>query len=177
MKYALVYGGLSGIVIIVIIVSGLTLADRDGLFTSHYFGYLVMLVALSLIFVGVKRYRDVECGGIIRFWPALKMGLGIAVVAGIVYVLVWEVYLASTGYRFMEDMFAAMAESLRAEGASEAAIAAEMAQYQWVRDNYPNPLFRIPITFLEPLPVSLLVALVSAALLRNPRILPARQPA
>ncbi|MEI9926854.1 MAG: DUF4199 domain-containing protein [Sphingomonas sp.] len=37
-----------------------------------------MLVALTFIFVGVKRYRDVENGGVIRFLPALGMGLAIA---------------------------------------------------------------------------------------------------
>jgi hypothetical protein len=39
---------------------------------------------------------------------------------------------------------------------------------------YRNPMLRIPITFAEIFPVGLLVALVSAALLRNPRVLPAR---
>jgi len=63
MKYALTYGLLSGLVVVAAIMTGLTLAERDGFFTSEWFGYLVMLVALSLIFVGVKRYRDIERGG------------------------------------------------------------------------------------------------------------------
>ena len=40
---------------------------------------------------------------------------------------------------------------------------------------YRNPLFRLPMTFVEIFPVGLLIALVSAGLLRNPRFLPARQ--
>jgi hypothetical protein len=42
-----------------------------------------------------------------------------------------------------------------------------------MRISYANPLLRIPMTFLEIFPVGLLVAVVSAALLRNPRLLPA----
>jgi hypothetical protein len=42
-----------------------------------------------------------------------------------------------------------------------------------MRTSYANPLFRIPMTFLEILPVGLLVSLVSALLLRNPKLLPA----
>jgi hypothetical protein len=39
---------------------------------------------------------------------------------------------------------------------------------------YDNPLYRLPMTFAEIFPVGLLVTLVSAVLLRNPRFLPAR---
>jgi uncharacterized membrane protein YhaH (DUF805 family) len=177
MRYAFAYGSLAGLIVIAVIVLGLTFAERDGFFTSQWLGYLVMLVALTLIFVGVKRYRDVERGGVIRFMPAFGMGLAIALVAALFYVLAWEVYLAATDYRFMDDYIASIAEQRRAAGVSEAAIAEELAGYEWARANYGNPFFRIPITFLEILPVGLLVALVSAALLRNPRLLSAsRQP-
>jgi hypothetical protein len=39
---------------------------------------------------------------------------------------------------------------------------------------YANPMIRMPMTFAEIFPVGLLVSLVSAGLLRNPRFLPAR---
>lgn len=53
-------------------------------------GYLSMLVALSAVFVGIKRHRDVDRGGVIRFWPAFGLGLGISLVAAVFYVLAWE---------------------------------------------------------------------------------------
>lgn len=173
MRYALTYGGIAGAIVIGTIVAGLTFAERDGFFTSEYLGYLVMLLALSLIFIGVKRYRDVELGGVIRFLPALKLGLGIAAVAALVYVLVWEIHEGVTGYRFMDDYLAGIARGLAAEGRSAAEIAAEMAEYEWMRANYPNPLFRVPMVFFEIFSVGLVVSLVSAGLLRNPRLLPA----
>ena len=72
MKYALTYGLLSGFVIIVTMLAGITLSDNGSFFSSEWFGYLVMLVALTFIFVGVKRYRDVERGGVIRFLSAIR---------------------------------------------------------------------------------------------------------
>ncbi|HYI64967.1 MAG TPA: DUF4199 domain-containing protein [Allosphingosinicella sp.] len=173
MKYALTYGALAGFVIISVMLTGILVADQDSFFASMWFGFLVMLVAMTFMFVGVKRYRDIELGGVIRFKPAFLMGLGIAVVAALAYILVWEIYLASTGYRFMDEYLANIAGDLQAQGRSAAEIAREMEGYEWMRANYPNPLVRIPITFLEIFPVGLLVALVSAALLRNPRLLPA----
>ena len=91
MRYALTYGLLSGFVIIVTMITGIVLSDPKSFFSSEWFGYLVMLVALSFIFVGVKRYRDVERGGVIKFGAALAMGLAIAAAAGVAYVAVWEV--------------------------------------------------------------------------------------
>jgi hypothetical protein len=170
MRYALVYGGLAGAIAITIIVATLAL-DLTG--HSLWFGYLVMLAALTMIFVGVKRYRDVECGGVIRFGRAFGLGLGIAIVAGLIYVIGWELYTALTGWNFMADYTASMLEQMRAEGASPAAIQAKQAEMRDMAEMYANPLYRMPMVFAEIFPVGLLIALVSAALLRNPRLLPA----
>ncbi len=64
-------------------------------------GYATMLVALSLVFVAVKRHRDEACGGVIGFWPAFGLGLAIAAVASAGYVLAWELALAVTGIDFI----------------------------------------------------------------------------
>ena len=42
------------------------------------------------------------------------------------------------------------------------------------RASYADPLYRLPMTFAEIFPVGLLISLVSAAALRNPRVLPRR---
>ncbi len=172
MKHALIYGLLAGFVIIATMITGIVLAPQS-FFSSEWFGYLVMLVALTFIFVGVKRYRDVERGGVIRFGPAFALGLGITAAAGVAYVTVWEVYLAMTDYKFMDQYIDGIMRARQAEGMSAAALADEMAKLEPLRVNYANPLFRIPMTFLEILPVGLLVSLVSALLLRNPKLLPA----
>jgi len=173
MRYALVYGGIAGAFIIATASVVVTL-DLPSHFETPWFGYLVMLVALSLIFVGVKRYRDIECGGIIRFGRAFGLGLAMALVAAAVYIAGWEIFLALSGDDFIGEFSAQHLEALRAGGASADEIARAQAEMAWVVDNYPNPLFRIPLTFAEIFPVGLLVAMVSAALLRNPRLLPAR---
>ena len=172
MRYALVYGGIAGAIVIAILIAGLTF-DLPSHFRTEWFGYTVMLAALSLIFVGIKRYRDVECGGVIRFAPALAVGLGIAAVAALIYILVWEIFLAASGWDFMTEYTAGIIADMRAEGASPAAIEAKSREMRELAAMYENPLFRCPITFVEIFPVGLVVALVSAALLRNPRLLPA----
>jgi hypothetical protein len=168
----LVYGGISGGIVIAVLVAMISLAMPNHT-TSLWFGYLVMLVALSLIFVGVKRYRDVECGGVIRFGRAFGLGLAIAAVAGLVYVIGWEIYLAASGWDFMANYSQSLIDGMRAKGASAAAIQAKTEEMRGIAEMYRNPLWRMPITFSEIFPVGLLVALVSAALLRNPKLFPA----
>ena len=129
-----------------------------------------MLVALSYIFVGVKRYRDIDRGGVIKFLPAFGVGLAIAVVAGVTYVITWETYLSVSGYQFIEEYIPTYVASEQAAGTAAAEI---QANVQWMRDVYASPVQRMAMTFMEIFPVGLLVALVSAALLRNPRLLPA----
>jgi hypothetical protein len=176
MRYTLIYGVASGLVVIAIIVASMALGLPDH-GHSLWFGYLVMLVGLSMIFIGVKRYRDVECGGAVRFLRAFGVGLGIAVVAGLAYALGWELYLRVSGWDFMTEYSGAVLRQMRESGASAAAIAAKQAEMRELAEMYANPLFRVPMTFLEIFPVGFLVALASAAILRNPKVLPARSPA
>jgi Protein of unknown function (DUF4199) len=172
MRYALVYGVLSGAIVIGIMVATIAL-HLTGQTHSLWFGYLIMLVALSMIFVGIKRYRDVECGGVIRFGRAFGLGLGIAAVAGLICVICWELYLWLSGWNFMADYSADILARMRAEGASPAALQAKQAEMRQMAEMYANPLYRMPMTFAEIFPVGFVIALLSAALLRNPRLLPA----
>ena len=173
MKYALTYGGLAGGIVITIAVIGIALDLPSHQAGAAWFGYLVMLAALSLIFVAVKRYRDVECGGVIRFGRALGLGLGVAAVAALIYVIGWEIYLTTTDRDFIAEYSASLVRGMQADGATPAAIQAKIAEMRELGIKYRNPLFRIPLTFIEIFPVGLVVALISAVLLRNPRLLPA----
>lgn len=168
MQRALTFGMLAGAVSLALMIAAMHLFGH-----SLLLGYLAMLVGLTFIFLGVKQYRDTVYGGVIRFGPAFAMGAAIAIVAGIAYALVWEGYLALTHYRFMDDYIASVLREQREAGASAAALAKQAAELDSLREQYRDPLFRLPMTFLEVAPVGLLVALVSALLLRNSRLLPA----
>lgn len=170
----LTYGLISGVVIIGGIIATLAVTGGHNSHSGEWLGYLIMLVALSSILVGVKQHRDQALGGVIRFFPALGVGLGIALVASLVYVAVWEVYLFATHYTFMDQYVAATLAAKRAAGVSGAAYAKVAAEMETMRRQYANPLIRCGMTFMEIFPVGLVIALVTAALLRNPKILPAR---
>ena len=167
------YGLISGLIIIIGII-GTIVFNAGSHHSNLWLGYLIMLVALSSILVGVKQHRDRALGGVIKFHTALLAGLGIALVASLTYVAVWEIYLAATHYAFTDEFVASTLEAKRAAGVTGAAYAKAVAEMDEFRRQYADPLFRLPMTFIEIFPVGLVVALVSAVLLRNPRFLPAR---
>jgi uncharacterized membrane protein YhaH (DUF805 family) len=175
LRYSLIYGGLASFVLAAFIAVTALLHHQVQWVATLTFGYSVMLVAMSFIFVGVKRYRDIERGGVIRFFPALGLALLIALIATIAYTLIWEMYLAATHYRFMDDYIASLLTKARAGGKSAAELARMRAELDGMRAMYANPLIRLPMTAMEVAPVGLAVSLFSAALLRNPRLLPARE--
>lgn len=137
-------------------------------------GYLTMLLALTAVFLGVKQYRDKVKGGVIKFLPALGVGLAISAVACVLYVISWEISLAYSKMDFIAWYSNHMIESVRSTGGTPEQIAKATADAAKFAEFYQQPLMRIPMTFLEMFPVGLLVSLISAAVLRNSRILPAR---
>lgn len=173
-RIILIFGLAAGLIVALPMCLLVANAEPGSAATSHFTGYLIMVLALSLIFFGVKRLRDRELGGAIRFAPALLAGLGISAVAGVIYVIGWEITLAVTDFAFMDSYSNAAVEAARAKGASAAEVEAVIAEMDEFRRQYANPLIRLPVTFIEIFPVGVLISLISAALLRNSRFLPAR---
>ncbi|MBL6614836.1 MAG: DUF4199 domain-containing protein [Alphaproteobacteria bacterium] len=138
-------------------------------------GYTSMLIAFSMIFLAIKHQRDEVQGGVIRFLPALGVGLGITVIASVIYVLAWEAYMSMAHYDFGADYARMIVAQAKASGASGPALARAIAQAAEFQRQYADPLFRFPMTFIEIFPVGVLVSLICAGLLCNSRFLPARR--
>jgi hypothetical protein len=169
------FGTLAGLIIIGITIA--TIATGQATMDNHSIvrGYAIMILALTMIFFGVKRYRDTDLGGVIKFLPAFLMGLAIAVVAGVIYVLGWEVYMAYTGGTFMDAFINHYIAGEKAKGLAGAELERMIAEMNAMKTEYnTNMPYRMSMTFMEIFPVGVIIALISAVLLRMPRFLPAR---
>lgn len=172
-RLILTYGTIAGTIELALLAISMGLIGEHGSM-GMVLGYLSMLIAMSMVFVGVKRFRDEHQGGVIKFGKALLVGLGIAGVATAFYVLGWEAYLWSGDYTFMEKFTANELAKLQAAGAGAAEIAKFKSDMAGFAEMYANPVTRMLVTAMEISPVALLVPLISAALLRNPRFMPAK---
>ncbi|MCW3072782.1 MAG: hypothetical protein JWO44_2672 [Bacteroidetes bacterium] len=166
-KNVLVFGLISALVIsglmILFTIFGAYSHDVAGMLL----GYASMLAALAFVFVGIKNYRDNYNNGLISFGKAFKLGLFIALIASTMYVLTWLVIYYFFMPDFMDQYAAHMIQQAQASGAGQAEIeqiSAEMAGY---KDMYKNPVYVILFTYMEVLPVALLITLISALILKR----------
>ena len=173
-KIVLTFGLIAGGIMSAMFLITLPFHDQIGNTAGMVLGYATMIAAFLLIFFGVRQYRDQVAGGTVSFGQAAKVGALIALVASCCYVATWEViYFGGFAPNYLENYQAKELEKARAAGKSQAEIDKEIAEQKVWLERYKNPVINSAITFLEPLPVALIMVLVSAGVLRRRDPLPA----
>jgi hypothetical protein len=168
-KTVFTYGLIAGAVMSGTMLALMPFHDAIGFDRGMIVGYTTMVLAFLLIFFGVRSYRDNVAGGRIGFAKALGVGLLIGLVASACYVATWEVIYFGGKNDYLEKYQAWELEKARQSGQSEAQIAAKTAEMKKMAELYQNPLFNSAVTFTEPLPVMLVMSLVSAGILSRRR--------
>jgi hypothetical protein len=136
-----------------------------------WIGYTTMVVALSVVFFGVKSYRDQHANGVITFGRAFKVGILITLIASIIYALSWEVAYNTVSKGFTEEMKKYYVEQAKSNSTNEQDLKASVAGVERNFEWYKNPFIRFAMTLMEVLPVGLVVTLVTAGLLRKKEFL------
>jgi len=167
-KIVLTYGLISGLIISTFMAVTMPGVDENtDMGHAQLIGYASMVVALSTIFVGIKKYRDNELNGIISFGKAFLTGLYIAIIASTLYVLTWMVLSEF----FLQDFMANYTESaiadIKASDLSQIEIDEQIKNTTEMMEMYKNPVFKFFFTYIEILPVGLLISLISAAILKK----------
>ena len=166
-KTVVTFGLIAGVILSVMMLATLPFMDSIGFDRGEVIGYTTMVLAFLLIFIGVRSYRDNVAGGVVTFGRAFSVGALIAVVASVCYVATWELIYYKLAPDFVAKYQAYTIEKARASGESQAALDKRVADMQRFAELYKNPAINVAITFIEPLPVGLVIALVSAGILRR----------
>ena len=164
-KTVLTFGLIAGVILSAMMVVAILFKDAIGFDSGEIVGYTSMVLAFLLIFFGVRSYRDNVAGGTVRFGRAFAVGASIAAIASICYVVTWQVMYFNFFPNYAAEYQAHVLEKARADGLSEEALAKKKADWERYAELYQNPAINAAVTFLEPLPVALIVALVSAGVL------------
>ena len=166
-KVVLTFGLISGVMISVLMGGSLLLANRIGSGHSMALGYTIMVASFLLVYFGIRSYRDNNLGGQISFGRAFACGILITLITTICYVAMWEVLYFNFLPHFMDGYFAAEIQKVQSAGLDPATTAAKVAAIRHSQEMYQNPFVNMAYTLMEPLPVGVIMTLLSAAVLRR----------
>ncbi|MDQ6828987.1 MAG: DUF4199 domain-containing protein [Gemmatimonadota bacterium] len=168
-RIAWTFGLIAGALLSVMMVITMSLADRIDFDKGEIVGYTTMVLAFLMVFFGIRSYRDNVAGGVVSFGRAFLIGLSITAIASACYVATWELVYYKMMPDFGDKYAAHVLAKAKASGASEQQLAKQTREMEQFKELYKNPIYNIGMTFLEPLPVGLVITLVCAGILRKKR--------
>ena len=170
-KNIIVYGLIAGIVVSILMLFSVNyISHCEGNVdygTSMLIGYASMLISFSLVFVGIRNYRDKYNAGVISFGKAFKIGIMMVLIASTIYVVAWLIDYFFFIPDFAEKYSAHMLEELKASGASQIEIDEQKKEIASMVTMLKNPFFNAMMTYVEILPVGLIVTLISSLILKR----------
>lgn len=173
-KIVLIFGLISGAIAggLMWILMGTVNTGSIDFDNGMIWGYATMIIALSLVFFGIKSYRD-NHGGKISFVKGLQVGILISLISAVCYAAAWELYYPRIGDEFMQKYTTYYLDKMKKEGASDAEIEKARTESEQFMEMYKSIFVRFAMSLMEILPVGVIVTLLSALLLRRKEVLPA----
>ncbi|HZS43944.1 MAG TPA: DUF4199 domain-containing protein [Blastocatellia bacterium] len=170
-KVVLIWGLISGLIIAAMtwlnasLVFDLNLVGTD---KSELLGYTSFVIALSVIFFGIKSYRDNYRKGLVTFWKGVQIGVLISLVATVFYFGGAEIYSMA------KPEFKVKVLKVQEDEMTKHAMPAEQIERNMalMKKLFDNPVLFFAACFIEMFPVGLVITLICAAILRKKEILP-----
>ncbi|MEQ9403993.1 MAG: DUF4199 domain-containing protein [Cyclobacteriaceae bacterium] len=167
-KIAVKYGAISGLLIVSSWFIGYMLSGGETHFEGgEVVGYGVMLLALTAVFMGVKSKRDDSDNPTFTFKEGFLTGLGIVIVASLIYVIGWLIYMPTFAPDFIDKYQTSQIELVQNSELSPEEKTNQINEVRESIENYKKPHVMVAYTFIEIFPVGLIVALITALILRR----------
>ena len=155
----------ASIMILVIVVLYFLFSPKTLLDLGEALGYATMVIAMSMIFIGIKRYRDNELNGHISFGQAFGMGAYIAVIGSLIYGLFEGIFYEMSDFKevYMEFYI----DKIKSSGQTQEAIQQQLNEMQQQFAMWDSPFMMGILMFLTVFLIGLVIALISAAILKK----------
>ena len=132
---------------------------------GEVFGYATMVIAMLLVYFGIKRYRDKELNGKISFGQAFGMGVYIAVIGSFLYGIFEGIFYAATDFKEIYLEF--YTDKVKNSGQSPEVIQQQLQEMQQQFAMWDSPFMMGLLMFLTVFVIGVIIALASAAILRK----------
>jgi hypothetical protein len=167
-RSVLIFGTILGVILAGNAVYMVELMCSDPDFRSNdVLGYAAMVIVFSLAFFGIRNYRNKQPGGAITFGRAFKVGALIALLGSTIYVVIGLGHYYFFAPEFLDVYIRHVLDEAARDGATAAELVDKTKEMAQFKEMYANPFFAVLITYSEVLPIGLVVALVSALILKR----------
>ena len=166
-KTVLTFGLISGAIAALMMFVTIPFIGRIPFEYLTVIGYTTFVACFLMVFFGIRSYRDNVAGGTITFGRAFKVGILITLISCGIYVITWEFIYHRFLPDFLDQYSNYMVAKMRAQGATQEELNQTIQQTAQFKEWYKNPFLRYAMTMMEPLPVGLLITLISALILRR----------
>lgn len=113
-KTILRYGRYGGLLICVLfLISWFLLTDLD-YGVQEILGYASMVISLSLVYFGIRHYRDRENSGSLSLGEGLRIGLGISLITALCFGVLDVIYVKYLNPDFMDSYYTRVLADLEA---------------------------------------------------------------
>lgn len=164
----LIFGLISGLIASSMLIAMTVICYNSGKVEGNmWLGYTFMLIAFSFVFVGVKNYRDKFNGGVISLGKAFKIGLIITLIAATFYVIVWLICYYLFIPDFMEKFTELTINNLKTKTTDPAKLKEQIEGIEFYKSMYKTPFGIILLTYMEILPLGLVIAFITALILKR----------
>src|SRR5690606_29605902 len=123
-------------------------------------GYGTMVIAMSMIFIGIKKYRDTQLNEYITIGQAFGMGLYVAFIGSLLYGIFEDIFYATN--EFSDVYLEFYTDKIRNSGQSPKLIQQQLNEMQQQFAMWDCPFMMGLLMFLTVFIIGVIISLVSA---------------
>jgi hypothetical protein len=163
MKNNIFKNGILGGIIAAIVMASMAfyIKTNPGQEPNPIIGFIGILMAFTFLIVGIKQQREIN-NGTITFGKAFLTGLGISFIISTIYVLVWLVIY----YNFFPDFMEKYSEMVL-KNTNPEELSAKTSEMNQMKEWYKSPLNVILLTYIEILPLGIVISFIGALILKK----------
>ncbi|UTW62417.1 DUF4199 domain-containing protein [bacterium SCSIO 12741] len=161
------YGSYGGLILIgVFLIGQLFFPEQENMKLNEILGYASIILASSLIFFGIRSYRNLQGDDGLSFGKAILVGVLIALIPSFLFGIVDVIYILFINPDFVDQYYTATLMNMEASMTPEEFEIAKIG-VEAEREMFASPYVQFVVMFLTVFVIAFIVTLVSALFLQR----------
>ena len=133
---------------------------------AEIIGYSTILLSMVFVFLGIKKHRDENNGGVISFGESLKVGILIVLIPSVAFGLYNLFYIEVLDPNFMDNYYQYTIEEYKAT-MEPAEFEAMKAKMESEKEMFQNTFLQFFLMFFTVFVIGFIVSIISSIILKK----------